>query len=456
MESSSINATKSEWVPLGNNLECPFCGVPTHVNFEVLGAPIGDPIYTNETVNAIFCGFEKILKALPDLHHSQSATMLLRYCFSFCKAVYIMRTVPPPLYDGAAEGFDKRIKACFDAILGTTLNPNAWIQAQLSPSLSGFGLRSVIEHAPGAYLASIHNNNHILETTSGSLAPHLSSAEGRLQKYVGYKPNLDWKESDYSKFIDENNFQKLENLITPSDSKRLHSCRAPHAIAWLYAPPCRAQGLYFSDAQFRITCLRWLGEHVTTCDSLCLTCNTNLSPKASHTTRCRHGPGMIARHNALRDVLYNLASTACLAPIREKGGILGDAPGRRPGDIFIPAWHTSSLAIDLAVTCPLQNKYKNTDNAADHYAKHVKHADYDSGFIDTNIDFCAAVVDSYGSWSGEGLDVVSEIINRGAKRLLTDPHRYTATAWQQLSCVLQIHNSGMVLSRTVPPDSTIT
>ena len=166
---------------------------------------------------------------------------------------------------------------------------------------------------------------------------------------------------------------------------------------------------------------------------------------------------MICRHNAICDTLYNLASTACLAPICEKAGLLGDAPGRRPGDIYIPAWHTSSLAIDLAVTCPLQSKYKSVqDTAADHYAKNVNHADYDVGFIGTNIEFCAAVVDSFGSWSAEGLEVITEIISRGAKRLLSDPHRYTATAWQQLACVLQIHNSGMVISRTVPPDSNIT
>jgi hypothetical protein len=165
---------------------------------------------------------------------------------------------------------------------------------------------------------------------------------------------------------------------------------------------------------------------------------------------------MICRHNALRDTLYNLASTACLAPIREKAGLLGEAPGRRPGDIYIPTWHTYSLAIDLAVTCPLQNKYKNSqDTAADHYAKNIKHADYNAGFIGTNIEFCAAVVDSFGSWSLEGLEVIAEIISRGAKRLLTNPQRYTATAWQQLACVLQIHNAGMVLSRTALPESSI-
>jgi hypothetical protein len=234
----------------------------------------------------------------------------------------------------------------------------------------------------------------------------------------------------------------------------LQSCKAPHALAWLHAPPCRAQGLFFSDAQFRTTCLLWLGEDVTH-DSLCLACTFKQSPKASHSTRCRHGPGMICRHNALRDVVYKLATTACLAPILEKSGILGDAPGRRPGDVFIPNWNNSSLAIDIAITCPLKDKYKNHPHPAECYAQEVKHADYDKGFMNTNIVFCAAVVDSFGFWSEEGLSVITEIINRGAKRLITDPPRYIATAWQQLACTLQIHNSGMIISRTTAPETTI-
>ena len=114
-----------------------------------------------------------------------------------------MRTVPPTLYDEAAKGFDQRIKTCFDFILGTTLRPNAWLQAQLSPSFSGFGLRSVALNAPGAYLASIHNNQHILEVTPAHLTNHLTSAEDRMHKLNGYQTNHNWKQKDYSNVLDE-------------------------------------------------------------------------------------------------------------------------------------------------------------------------------------------------------------------------------------------------------------
>jgi hypothetical protein len=284
--------------------------------------------------------------------------------------------------------------------------------------------------------------------------PFIQSSKNSFHQYEGLTPNFDMTQSDYSKFIDGHKLNQLISQLPATDSKRLQSCKAPHASAWLHAPPCRYQGIKFTDFQFRTTCLRWLGENVSH-NTDCLACTSNLSPKASHATRCRHGPGMISRHNAMRDVIFNLASTACLSPVLEKAGLLGDAPGRRPGDVYLPSWNNASLAIDVAVTCPLQEKFKNCPNPSEEYARTVKHADYDPGFANTNIIFCAAVVDTFGCWSEEGLEVISEIIRRGAKRLTTDPSRYIATAWQQLACTLQRHNSGMILSRTLPPDTNI-
>jgi hypothetical protein len=119
-----------------------------------------------------------------------------------------------------------------------------------SSSCTGFGLRSVVIHAPGAYLASVNNNLHIQETTATNLGTYLAYSENQLQKYKGYSPNPDRTESDYSKLIDNSQLEYLESTLPLKQVKRLQSCKAPHALAWLHAPPCRAQGVYFSDAQF--------------------------------------------------------------------------------------------------------------------------------------------------------------------------------------------------------------
>jgi len=95
--------------------------------------------------------------------------------------------------------------------------------------------------------------------------------------------------------------------------------------------------------------------------------------------------------------------------------------------------------VDFAVTCPLQKRYNNSDNPANMYAK-----------------FCAAVVDTFGQWSDEGLDLISDVVKRAAKRLITEPNQFRNVAWQQLSCTLQTHNSRMTISRLPSPTTDIT
>src|ERR1700679_1762591 len=132
-----------------------------------------------------------------------------------------------------------------------------------------------------------------------------------------------------------------------------------------------------------------------------MVCTTNLTPKASHTVKCRESGDMISRHNAIRDIIANLASTACLAPIREKAGLLGDVPGQRPADIFIPnMFNNTPCAIDVAVT----------STNAEIYARDIKHKKYDDGFKGTGIEFIAAVVDTFGQWSEEGHTILNSYL----------------------------------------------
>ena len=396
--------------------------------------------------------YSSILDLLPDLHHSQTAILLLRHCFSYCRAVYIMRTVPPSLFESAATKFDAKIRACFESVLGTSLRPNGWIQTQLSTSLGGFGLRSVKLHAPGAFLASVNLNSHISDSAATELKPFTNVALEELQKSTGSNPSEDKTQKEHSENIDKALHQKLSTESSPTDLKRLASVVRPHADAWIQAPPSRGLGLFFTDAEFRTACLRWLGENITPTASTCLACNESNSPKASHTLRCRRNGDIIARHNGLRDRIAAFASSACLEPVKEKAGLLGDVPGQRPADIFLPRlFNGLPTAIDVAVTCPLQERFKNDANPAERYAAETKHNKYDNGFVGTNIEFVAAVVETFGGWNEEGEATIREIIRRAAKRLITTPAPYINTCWQQLSCFLQIMNSRATLNRIPPP-----
>ena len=81
-----------------------------------------------------------------------------------------------------------------------------------------------------------------------------------------------------------------------------------------------------------------------------------------HSLACSKTNDRIARHNTLRDVLFEAASTADLGPKKEERHLL---PGTiaRPGDVTIRRWSNGrDAAIDVTVTSPLAAS--NVESAA--------------------------------------------------------------------------------------------
>jgi hypothetical protein len=187
---------------------------------------------------------------------------------------------------------------------------------------------------------------------------------------------------------------------------------------------------------------------------LCAACQTTLTPKAGHTLRCRHRGDISSRHNRIRDIVFALASNAHLEPVKEKSHNFKDKPGCRPADVYIPQlFGGKAAALDVAVTCPLQDKYLKSDiDPADHYANTVKHATYDEGFEGLDIDFIPVVLDTFGGYGAEGLRALTEIIGRGASRLNLPASTYKSQCWQRLSLSLQKSNTRMILTRVNHPD----
>ena len=72
-------------------------------------------------------------------------------------------------------------------------------------------------------------------------------------------------------------------------------------------------------------------------------CTQTINIYGDHATCCSKSGDLIVRHNALRNLVELIASAVFLGPELEKKGILGSAPGRRPGDVTIPFGKRSEL-----------------------------------------------------------------------------------------------------------------
>jgi hypothetical protein len=147
-------------------------------------------------------------------------------------------------------------------------------------------------------------------------------------------------------------------------------------------------------------------------------------------------------------MLDRFATDGLLSPQLEKKGILGPTIGRRPGDVTVPIWREGKgLAIDVAVTCPLQKKSVRVTDPCEDYAAIQKHGKYDKDFQGTDYLFCAMVWETLGAVNAEGEEVLRQIFRFAAKRLGKEFSSFCGRAWARVSCCLQRCVSQSILLR---------
>ena len=134
---------------------------------------------------------------------------------------------------------------------------------------------------------------------------------------------------------------------------RMASLGLPHTSSFLSVVPSPSLGLHLRAAEF-IPVLKYrLGIPVYTCDGPCPACSLPSDRMGDHSLGCAKTGDRIARHNMLRDVLFEAAASADLGPSKEERHLL---PGTiaRPGDVTIRRWiNGKDGAIDVTVTGPL-------------------------------------------------------------------------------------------------------
>ena len=138
-------------------------------SFSLLGAPIGTAAYCEaHTIRERVETAHPLLQALAELPDPQTALLLLRHCAGYCKVVYTTRVTPPALLGTALDCFDAAVRQCLEAFCTGPLTPEAWLQASLSTTHGGLGLRHAQAHALAGHAASLAAT----QTLCTSLDPH--------------------------------------------------------------------------------------------------------------------------------------------------------------------------------------------------------------------------------------------------------------------------------------------
>ena len=350
--------------------------------------------------------------------------------------------------------FDKDVRQCFAECTAVDAADVEWMQAQLSLSRGGLGLRSLSSHCVAAYLASISSSgcdkwNLLVEPIE--LFNELVPAEDAITLETLATSNM--RQHSLSGKIEDQQFRQLFHISSPANRARLLSISSRHAASWLTVVPSPGLNLHLEPNEFQIAVKWWLGMDVSF-GSCCPHCpDHRLDPLGHHALTCKHGGDVVLRHNSLRDVFVEFCHRACLGGQVEVGSGQGhDRLNFRPADVLVKNWLLGKpAAFDLTITSPL-NPTTLTEagvkcGSSAQVAKVRKHAASDGKCKELGWVCIPLAVESYGCWGMEAQESFKRLAARLAIQMGCSRSQATTTLYQRLSLSLVRANARALLSR---------
>ena len=214
--------------------------------------------------------------------------------------------------------------------------------------------------------------------------------------------------------IDEALYQHIL-ATTPSIRARAltFSSALPHAGDWLNGVPSAALGLHLHDKEFRC-CLRyWLGVPLHSSSYSSPECRSTADLFGDHQIGRGDNADKIARHNAIRDVLFGAVQSAALAASREMPNLILNSFSR-PADIFLPTWSCGRpAALDVHVISPLQQQTLGEAASTPGHALQVgvqcKLASHLEACRSAGVDFVPIVAEALGGLAEDSIFTIRSI-----------------------------------------------
>ena len=358
----SLNSGKSEVICGNEETAAPFASsLPNakHVNpsdASLLGSSVGNI----SSINNILEEKTALLKKMGDrLVHlsSHDAILLLKHSFAIPKLLYNLRTSPCFL-SPALEVYDKTLRTIVSGITNIHFEESdpAWLQATLPVKLGGLGVRSAVQLAPSAFLASAaaSSDRHIVPPTLQSFPiPFVEEAERQWSVGDSVSPpegtgrcrQKVWDTIKAKILADA----LLDGARDSRERARLLASRARESGVWLNVLPISSLGLRMDVSTIRVAVGLRLGAHLCR-PHTCRQCSAEVDSVATHGLSCRWSEGRHHRHAAVNDIIHRALSSAKIPSRLEPSGLYC-SDGKCPDGISVVPWKSGkSLVWDA--TCP--------------------------------------------------------------------------------------------------------
>ena len=199
-----------------------------------------------------------------------------------------------------------------------------------------------------------------------------------------------------------------------------------------------------------------LGMAVFASDGPCPACSHPSDRMGDHSLGCAKTGDRIARHNMLRDVVFETAASADLGPSKEERNLL---PGSvaRPGDVTIRRWiNGKDGAIDVTVVGPLSasNVAGAAAEAGSSLAKACKRKVKDTAEAcrREGITFLPFALETLGGFHSGAISQVKQLAAALARSKGLEEGEVTGQLFGRLSLTLMRANALMLSSRRQDAD----
>ena len=354
---------------------------------------------------------------------------------------------------------------------GLHLTEQQWSQASCGFAHAGLELRSSARHAPAAYLSSLgaslagcreldpqFNSAEVLASLEVLAALEAFNAQLPQAQRLTVAAAVALKQRQLSQLLDQAAWDTQLARATPSERAVLRSEAGLGARAFLAALPSGRTRMetasFVAELRFR------LGLPDAAEDTWCPRCDAFLDRFSHHAASCVAGGERTLRHHAIHDTVFTWAQRAALHPERERPGLLLPqspedmrAAGRRPADLYLPAWLGSPVAFDFAVTAPqrqatLAQASMQAGAAAEAYARHKEdHLGTAAACAEQGVQFVPLVVETTGHWEAGASRVLKQIAGAVAARTGTEPGPLHDSLLQELSVVVRSFRARAALRR---------
>ena len=322
----------------------------------LLGSPIGGLESIDITLLEKLSSLKVLGTRLVHLH-KQDALLLLRNAFAIPKILYVLRTAPC-FYSTILETFDQELRSILSTVLNVSLDNNfTWTQATLPIASGGIGIRSSIQLAPSAFLASAAGSSTLVyQTLPDRLAkvPYQAKEDAlNLTRVTDCDPPTS-PDDKKQKAWDTPCIQTMLNTllrtsIDDTTRARLLAATTKEAGAWMNALPITSVGLRIEDDVIRIAAGLHLGAPLCHPHS-CRLCGRAVDSFATHGLSCAKSTGRHFRHAAINNIIQRSLSSAKIPSSLEPSG-LSRSDSKRPDGITIAPWKAGRSLIWDATCC---------------------------------------------------------------------------------------------------------